>query len=172
MPIPQTQVHGNTCAARYYWEVQEISEWRSSRELLSSIFRLQGGPCKAVAEPYILITFSPPFLWLFASVKRQNSLSLSHHKPCSNWISIGNLKSPSLSTIWFQIWILLPQSSCDPDLLSLSLKMPSVYGGRMTTFEDFEKESEYGYVRKVLCPPIYLSVFNLTVLHSWIFINK
>ncbi|KAK9099739.1 hypothetical protein Scep_023169 [Stephania cephalantha] len=28
--------------------------------------------------------------------------------------------------------------------------MPAVYGDRMTTFEDAEKESEYGYVRKVL----------------------
>lgn len=27
--------------------------------------------------------------------------------------------------------------------------MPSVYGARLTTFEDAEKESEYGYVRKV-----------------------
>jgi hypothetical protein len=27
--------------------------------------------------------------------------------------------------------------------------MPAVYGARMTTFEDSEKESEYGYVRKV-----------------------
>jgi len=27
--------------------------------------------------------------------------------------------------------------------------MPSVYGARLTTFEDSEKESEYGYVRKV-----------------------
>ncbi|GMQ09786.1 hypothetical protein CsSME_00053045 [Camellia sinensis var. sinensis] len=26
--------------------------------------------------------------------------------------------------------------------------MPSVYGARLTTFEDSEKESEYGYVRK------------------------
>lgn len=28
--------------------------------------------------------------------------------------------------------------------------MPSVVGGPLTTFEDDEKESEYGYVRKVL----------------------
>lgn len=27
--------------------------------------------------------------------------------------------------------------------------MPAVYGARLTTFEDAEKESEYGYVRKV-----------------------
>lgn len=27
--------------------------------------------------------------------------------------------------------------------------MPAVYGSRLTTFEDAEKESEYGYVRKV-----------------------
>jgi V-type H+-transporting ATPase subunit A len=27
--------------------------------------------------------------------------------------------------------------------------MPAVYGSRLTTFEDSEKESEYGYVRKV-----------------------
>ena len=27
--------------------------------------------------------------------------------------------------------------------------MPAVYGARLTTFEDSEKESEYGYVRKV-----------------------
>ncbi|KAJ8770845.1 hypothetical protein K2173_021760 [Erythroxylum novogranatense] len=30
--------------------------------------------------------------------------------------------------------------------------MPSVYGHRLTTFEDLEKESEYGYVRKVSGP--------------------
>lgn len=28
--------------------------------------------------------------------------------------------------------------------------MPAFYGGKLTTFEDDEKESEYGYVRKVL----------------------
>lgn len=28
-------------------------------------------------------------------------------------------------------------------------KMPAFYGGKLTTFEDDEKESEYGYVRKV-----------------------
>ena len=27
--------------------------------------------------------------------------------------------------------------------------MPTIYGARLTTFEDSEKESEYGYVRKV-----------------------
>ena len=27
--------------------------------------------------------------------------------------------------------------------------MPAFYGGKLTTFEDDEKESEYGYVRKV-----------------------
>lgn len=27
--------------------------------------------------------------------------------------------------------------------------MPPAYGDRMTTFEDSEKESEFGYVRKV-----------------------
>lgn len=27
--------------------------------------------------------------------------------------------------------------------------MPSAHGDKMTTFEDSEKESEYGYVRKV-----------------------
>lgn len=27
--------------------------------------------------------------------------------------------------------------------------MPSAYGSRLTTFEDSERESEYGYVRKV-----------------------
>ncbi|KAF8400206.1 hypothetical protein HHK36_013502 [Tetracentron sinense] len=32
--------------------------------------------------------------------------------------------------------------------------MPSVYGARMTTFEDSEKESEYGYVRKVSGPVV------------------
>lgn len=33
--------------------------------------------------------------------------------------------------------------------------MPSVYGGPLTTFEDAEKESEYGYVRKVLPLPFF-----------------
>lgn len=37
-------------------------------------------------------------------------------------------------------------------------KMPPVYGGPLTTFEDSEKESEYGYVRKVLLLP--RSVFS------------
>ncbi|KAI7985683.1 hypothetical protein LOK49_LG14G02287 [Camellia lanceoleosa] len=32
--------------------------------------------------------------------------------------------------------------------------MPSVYGARLTTFEDSEKESEYGYVRKVSGPVV------------------
>ncbi|XVE89291.1 hypothetical protein DITRI_Ditri19aG0190800 [Diplodiscus trichospermus] len=32
--------------------------------------------------------------------------------------------------------------------------MPAVYGARMTTFEDSEKESEYGYVRKVSGPVV------------------
>lgn len=32
----------------------------------------------------------------------------------------------------------------------IALKMPAFYGGKLTTFEDDEKESEYGYVRKVL----------------------
>ncbi|KAL0319545.1 UNVERIFIED_CONTAM: V-type proton ATPase catalytic subunit A [Sesamum angustifolium] len=32
--------------------------------------------------------------------------------------------------------------------------MPSVYGGPLTTFEDAEKESEYGYVRKVSGPVV------------------
>lgn len=32
--------------------------------------------------------------------------------------------------------------------------MPSVYGARLTTFEDDEKESEYGYVRKVRKPTL------------------
>ncbi|KAB1199071.1 V-type proton ATPase catalytic subunit A [Morella rubra] len=32
--------------------------------------------------------------------------------------------------------------------------MPSVYGARLTTFEDAEKESEYGYVRKVSGPVV------------------
>uniref|UniRef100_A0A166EQ15 V-type proton ATPase catalytic subunit A n=1 Tax=Daucus carota subsp. sativus TaxID=79200 RepID=A0A166EQ15_DAUCS len=32
--------------------------------------------------------------------------------------------------------------------------MPSVYGDRLTTFEDSEKESEYGYVRKVSGPVV------------------
>ncbi|PIA43840.1 hypothetical protein AQUCO_01800111v1 [Aquilegia coerulea] len=32
--------------------------------------------------------------------------------------------------------------------------MPAVYGARMTTFEDAEKESEYGYVRKVSGPVV------------------
>ncbi|KAL6509992.1 hypothetical protein OROHE_020609 [Orobanche hederae] len=27
--------------------------------------------------------------------------------------------------------------------------MPSIYGGPITTFEDAEKQSEYGYFRKV-----------------------
>ncbi|KAM6562762.1 hypothetical protein CsatB_022760 [Cannabis sativa] len=32
--------------------------------------------------------------------------------------------------------------------------MPSVYGARLTMFEDSEKESEYGYVRKVSGPVV------------------
>ncbi|RYR63904.1 hypothetical protein Ahy_A04g021649 isoform E [Arachis hypogaea] len=32
--------------------------------------------------------------------------------------------------------------------------MPAVYGSRLTTFEDSEKESEYGYVRKVSGPVV------------------
>ncbi|OMO65486.1 hypothetical protein COLO4_31156 [Corchorus olitorius] len=32
--------------------------------------------------------------------------------------------------------------------------MPAVYGARLTTFEDSEKESEYGYVRKVSGPVV------------------
>ncbi|PSS07234.1 V-type proton ATPase catalytic subunit A like [Actinidia chinensis var. chinensis] len=32
--------------------------------------------------------------------------------------------------------------------------MPSVYGARLTTFEDSDKESEYGYVRKVSGPVV------------------
>ncbi|KAH1240088.1 V-type proton ATPase catalytic subunit A [Glycine max] len=50
---------------------------------------------------------------------------------------------------------------CDPLLSSLrifnlisDLKMPAVYGARLTTFEDSEKESEYGYVRKVSGPVV------------------
>ncbi|KAL6576210.1 hypothetical protein OROHE_000681 [Orobanche hederae] len=31
-----------------------------------------------------------------------------------------------------------------------SRNMPSIYGGPITTFEDAEKESEYGYIRKGL----------------------
>ncbi|KAM0968246.1 hypothetical protein ACFX2A_016924 [Malus domestica] len=33
-------------------------------------------------------------------------------------------------------------------------KMPAVYNTRLTTFEDSEKESEYGYVRKVSGPVV------------------
>nr|GMD88220.1 V-type proton ATPase catalytic subunit A-like [Ipomoea batatas] len=33
--------------------------------------------------------------------------------------------------------------------ISPSVTMPSAFGGPLTTFEDSEKESEYGYVRKV-----------------------
>jgi len=32
--------------------------------------------------------------------------------------------------------------------------MPAFYGGKLTTFEDDEKESEYGYVRKVSGPVV------------------
>ena len=41
----------------------------------------------------------------------------------------------------------------------LSDKMPSVYGARLTTFEDSDKESEYGYVRKVHLPSRHSSCF-------------
>jgi len=41
--------------------------------------------------------------------------------------------------------------------------MPAVYGARLTTFEDSEKESEYGYVRKVRTQQFYFFyfIFNL-----------
>jgi hypothetical protein len=42
--------------------------------------------------------------------------------------------------------------------------MPSVYGARLTTFEDSEKESEYGYVRKV-------DSFSFLFLFSQLIIN-
>lgn len=38
--------------------------------------------------------------------------------------------------------------------------MPAVYGGPLTTFEDSEKESEYGYVRKVRSIDYYHFVFH------------
>lgn len=37
--------------------------------------------------------------------------------------------------------------------------MPAVHGDRLTTFEDSEKESEYGYVRKVDICAFYLLIF-------------
>lgn len=56
-------------------------------------------------------------------------------------------------------------------------KMPAVYGARLTTFEDDEKESEYGYVRKVTSQ-LPFSSFNFSVytmfdaiFHHWIVDN-
>lgn len=46
--------------------------------------------------------------------------------------------------------VLVELCSSDLELSVRSVpKMPAVYGSRLTTFEDSEKESEYGYVRKV-----------------------
>lgn len=42
--------------------------------------------------------------------------------------------------------------------------MPAVYGARLTTFEDSEKESEYGYVRKVLFPILTISELSRKLL--------
>lgn len=43
--------------------------------------------------------------------------------------------------------------------LHQSPTMPSLFGGPMTTFEDSEKESEYGYVRKVFSFSLDLQLF-------------
>ena len=60
---------------------------------------------------------------------------------------------------------------CDPLLSSLrifnlisDLKMPAVFGARLTTFEDSEKESEYGYVRKVsVSSPLHFPLFFIQI---------
>ncbi|KEH28525.1 V-type proton ATPase catalytic subunit A [Medicago truncatula] len=45
--------------------------------------------------------------------------------------------------------------------------MPAVYGGaRMTTFEDSEKESEYGYVRKVSGPVVIADGMNGAAMYE------
>lgn len=59
-------------------------------------------------------------------------------------LSPHNCKKPNR----FKIWSADRFSSIIPTLIP-SPNMPSVYGGPLTTFEDAEKESEYGYVRKV-----------------------
>ncbi|KAJ8770868.1 hypothetical protein K2173_021783 [Erythroxylum novogranatense] len=56
--------------------------------------------------------------------------------------------------------------------------MLSVYGARLTTFEDSEKESEYGYVRKVSRPVVLqmawlvLLCMSLSVLTTTISLVK
>lgn len=49
--------------------------------------------------------------------------------------------------------------------------MPSAYGDRMTTFEDSEKESEYGYVRKVWTrsPRLFSLFFGSFLLIDFVF---
>ena len=41
--------------------------------------------------------------------------------------------------------------------------MPTIYGARLTTFEDSEKESEYGYVRKVNSPIVSFLTFPISI---------
>jgi len=49
--------------------------------------------------------------------------------------------------------------------------MPAVYGARLTTFEDSEKESEYGYVRKVrsfFSPLLNFSPFFIIFVYQFL----
>ena len=81
----------------------------------------------------------------FITLKSQNTIT--DRQTPSQFLSVlrSQLKNPNQSDLSVSIPFIC--------------KMSSTYGTRMTTFEDSEKESEYGYVRKVFFDLLFLFWF-------------